>query len=430
MKKKIIFMAFVVSMTSSALAQESVITLRGKVVDKMSKAPIEYANLRIENTSLGVISNTQGEFEFHIPEEYAKDTLNISMMGYATHKVTVQQAQPNATILLEQKSILLTEIIIQDKMLSADEIINQAVKNITINYSKQPYQMEGFFRQIQKVDNNYVSVLEAAVEVLDPGYGSKKPLGIGITEIRRSDYLKAKPYYNIADTFYTQKHNALTSTLGFNHIRELASLKVLPTTFFTERYTYKFDSIDVYDNKAVYIISAVQRNNKGYLKDPLKEERINTIIIDAETFGILQVKFEYHPKDNYTPKDFRNVTQTNDSILSIVNGHTHVYEFNSYKGLLYLKYIRWSDWVEDYNVNLKKVSHINEYRHELLINHVITDPSEFAEISKPVNPEISLYKQARDYNATFWKNYNMIYESKEERELIQNLMKQISNEKN
>lgn len=410
-------------------AQQADMILQGRIVEKDTWKPIEYANITIKNASVGTLSNAAGEFEFHIPKELLADSLVVSMLGYTTYKVVAQYAQPNAIILLEQKSILLAEIMIHDKIVSGDEIMSQAIKNIAINYPTQPHTLNGFFRQVQKVDHRYTSVLEAAVDIFDPGYGSKKSAEASIIEIRRSNYLKAKPYVNIADTFYTQKYNALKGTVRFNHVRAIASIKVSPTSFFTGKYTYTLDSAYVYGNKTVYSISAVQKSNKGYLKDPLKEERINTIMVDAETFGILQVKFDYHPKGNDVPQGFVNVTKTNDSILSVVRGHTHVYEFNQYQGLLYLKYIRWSDWVEDYNVNRKKVSHVNEYRHELLINHVATDVSGVTKAGEPVNPAISLYKQARNYDAAFWKNYNVLYESQQERTLIDDLMKEISREK-
>ena len=148
-------------------------------------------------------------------------------------------------------------------------------------------------------------------------------------------------------------------------------------------------------------------------------------MIDAETFAILKVIFQYSPKGKRLPDDFANVQQTNDSIISVVKGHTCIYEFSNYGGVQYLKYVRWSDWVFDYNINTKKEAHMNEYRHELLINRVITDPADFTEIEDKMDSKKSLHLQVKDYNEAFWKNYNVLTESQEERRLIQNLMNEM-----
>ncbi len=387
------------------------ITLSGTILDKETSAPLAFASIGLTGRSIGTISNEQGEFEFHFLESCSDDSLFVSMLGYESHKEAVNRMPPQVVILLAQKPILLPGVVVTSRDLEPEEIVKRAIASIMVNYQLQPYMMEGFFRQIQKVDTERISILEAAVNILDPGYGSKKKEKLEIVEIRKSHYSNTKKFLNHADTFYTQKHNSLKSTLEVNRVRKLASSNKISESFYPGKFLYQMDTMLYYDDRTVYVISAIHKANKGYLKDRGKENRINTILVDAETFAIIKVLFQYSPRGQYDPEEFRNVTKTNDSILSVVRGHTHIYEFSRFEDLQYLKYVRWSDWVQDYNLKSQKVLHTNEYQHELLINRIETDPIHFTEVKETMDSETSLHLQLKDYNASFWRNYNILFEN-------------------
>ena len=80
MKVSLIFcLAFLVQ-----LAYSQQITITGKVVDIATKEPLPFASIGILGKPIGLISNEQGEFDFHIPAEMRNDILVISMLGYKT----------------------------------------------------------------------------------------------------------------------------------------------------------------------------------------------------------------------------------------------------------------------------------------------------------------------------------------------------------
>ncbi len=403
------------------LRAQSTRTIQGKVIDGETGKPVAYASVGVQGKPVGTIANEGGEFEFHLPAAYAQDSIHVSMLGYASFKQRIDQLTSPVAVSLVPKPIVLSEIVVRPNTPSAEEIVQQAVARIKTNFSSTPHVMEGFFRQIQAVDGPYISVLEAAINVHEPGYNSNKPQKTGIVEIRRSHYVNPKPYTNQPDSYYTQRHNSLLGTLRLNRVRALAAAGKFPKGFYEGNYAYRLDSTLYQDNRAVYVISATPKVNKGYLKSPEKEYRSNTLFIDAETFAIHKVVFQYRPKGEYAPKEFKNVTATNDSILSAVTGHTHEYEFAEYEGVRYLKYIKWSDWVQDYNTVLQKVSYVNEYKHELLINRVIIDPSQFPPVKENIDASASLHVQVKEYNAAFWKKYNVIKETPLEKQRIEAL---------
>ena len=48
------------------------IILKGKVIDGKTNKPIEYAHIRLKNSSIGTITNTLGIFSIALPAEKSK----------------------------------------------------------------------------------------------------------------------------------------------------------------------------------------------------------------------------------------------------------------------------------------------------------------------------------------------------------------------
>ncbi len=64
----------------------------GKVVDK-SKKTVPFANVYINNTSIGTTTDQNGDFSLRIPARFAKIDLVISFVGYETLKKTILQLE-------------------------------------------------------------------------------------------------------------------------------------------------------------------------------------------------------------------------------------------------------------------------------------------------------------------------------------------------
>lgn len=56
--------------------------LKGKVADFSNYMPIVSANIYIQQTTLGTISNSDGKFVLQVPRQFESDTLVISSIGY------------------------------------------------------------------------------------------------------------------------------------------------------------------------------------------------------------------------------------------------------------------------------------------------------------------------------------------------------------
>src|SRR6478736_10309707 len=116
-------------------AQAQQITITGKVVDQETKEPLPFASIGITGKPIGLISNEQGEFDFHIPAEMRNDILVISMLGYKTFEGPVWSLISNDPVVIELHAgaIMLKEVVIVDS-LKAGEILKLALARIESNY--------------------------------------------------------------------------------------------------------------------------------------------------------------------------------------------------------------------------------------------------------------------------------------------------------
>ena len=107
MRKKLLLTALACCVVSVALAQ---MTLQGKVVDEEGQ-PVLCATVRLEKTTIGAVTNDQGEFVFKdVPTgDYVMRT---SRMDFETLKQNVSQSNENLLIQLKKSYLNLNEVVV------------------------------------------------------------------------------------------------------------------------------------------------------------------------------------------------------------------------------------------------------------------------------------------------------------------------------
>src|SRR5262245_45774210 len=94
------------------------LTLSGRVLDKESKEPLSYASIGLKGHPFGTVTNSSGEFDFHIPPLLIDQTMVISMVGYInyTAEVSVLLKDDINVILLERSNTVLSELVVADSL--------------------------------------------------------------------------------------------------------------------------------------------------------------------------------------------------------------------------------------------------------------------------------------------------------------------------
>jgi CarboxypepD_reg-like domain len=372
------------------------ITLSGKVVDAETKEALPYASVWIKGKTIGTITNTQGDFDFHIPEEFKNEMLVISMLGYRNYESPVNALNSNEplAIALENSMILLNELVVRDSLTGGD-ILQRALSRIEKNYPMQPFLMEGFYRDIKKVGGTYISLLEAAVEIYDESY--KQPRnrlklreGVRLLEVRKS------LGYENKFTFFFDQDNLLEDLLLHNTIRyrQIEAREEMYAIMKRERDSY-------YNGNEIFVITYAG-------------EYLLKIFVEKSDFSIIHLEFEINGSDKI-PGRKKNMS-------SRFTGIKKTLDFKRIEGKMFLNYISVTSNVDWYDTKTNEVKFKTELFQQLLINHVIPNTDEaISSVEKMSN--YGLQYQDESYNKKFWRKYNVIKDTPLDQKIVQDLEK-------
>lgn len=90
-------------------------TIKGQLLDSVTRQPVEFANIGLIGKGYGTVSNERGEYEFVIPDSLTNEKIRISIIGYANKTLDVAKLRDRNVVLLEQIATNLGEISITAK---------------------------------------------------------------------------------------------------------------------------------------------------------------------------------------------------------------------------------------------------------------------------------------------------------------------------
>lgn len=134
---KSIFTITVLLFTCSIFSQKVV---SGTVVDSETNETIPYVNIGILKQSLGTVSNESGKFEFEVKDDFMKDTIKVSSIGYKTISLVasdfIEKMKVNAVLPLTADVTELSEVTITARELKEKVLGNKArSKSLKLGFS-------------------------------------------------------------------------------------------------------------------------------------------------------------------------------------------------------------------------------------------------------------------------------------------------------
>lgn len=380
----------------STVAVSQRLTVSAKVVDKESREALVFASVGIKDRPIGTITNLQGDFDFHIPQEYRNDVLVISILGYKNFEAPVWTLldKANQVIELEKTTFVLQEVVVKDSLTGGD-VLRIALSRIEQNYPLKPYIMDGFYRDIKKVGGTYISLLEAATKIYDEDYKAprnkfKLRERVALMEVRRS------LGYGNKFTAYFEQDNLLEELLLQNSIKY--------RQFPEEEIFYdslKRESDSYYNGHDIFVLS---HSHDYKLK----------IYVDKTNFGIIRLEFESDATSNITKRS---------GMISRFVHLKRVVDFRQYKGKFFLNYISLDSRINWYDIRTDELKFETELFQNLLINEIESEANERIGTTEKMK-SYGLQYQDLPYNKDFWDNYNVIKESPLDRKIITDLEKQ------
>ncbi|WP_445957779.1 carboxypeptidase-like regulatory domain-containing protein [Yeosuana sp.] len=449
------------------------IVVNGYITDNSTGEGLAYVNVYIKGTSKGVISNSDGKFSIFIPVEFQKEELVISYIGYETVEIRISDLKIKLTnsIKLKTSAFNLDKVVLIYKKLDVNDIIKKAFKNYKNNFPDKPFISKAFLRHTEKTKKEYKWLVEAAIEIYDPGFNDNpQKIKTNVVEVRKSfdnryvDTLTAYKLYskhvlgksngtiwsknfnldnvpkreiekaiNYYDNFFTLRgwqesfFYSLLST-DYNKIRFYNRNNAILDNQILKKHVFKLDTVLLENEIKIYKIKILPTNPPASLNrfKKNKELPVGWIYIRSTDFAIIELK--YSLLEN-TKESKLNSKIHGSRITSIY----HI-KFIDFDGKMYPKYLsvispKGNRFIESLDGLNPKETIIDEELHyftkeEILFNeHIIKKEviDEYLKKSWDDNLFIS-----RKHNSNYWDNYNILLESEGELELIKDLEKNVS----
>lgn len=383
------------------LMAQNKVTISGVLKDMETDEPLIFASIGIKGKPIGTISNTSGAFDFHINEQdVAQGVIVISMLGYETLSLNVSILDISNPITFQLKKVpkVLDEVIIIDSLTSL-EILEIAINKISVNYADTPFILDGFYRDLKRVNGTYISLLEAAIQVFDNNY--EKPRNptklrekVGLVKVRKSlgyDHKFAK-YFNQGNLLEEMLIENIVRYYDFpSHTNSEAKVKRLPLT--------------VYNGRDVYVLDYHYSNVR------LK------LFIDSESYAFIRVEQLIGSKDQVISEHLKYKKYL--YLDRFVTTHK-IIEFKEYLGQYYLNYFTLYKRNQWYNQETRRLDYDMELYQELLINNIIPNTDERIKASSKMK-KYGLQYQDMPYDKNFWNGYNVIKETPLDQKIIEDL---------
>ena len=333
-----LIISFFLLINLSALAQ--VQTIKGRVIDSQTQDGIAYTNIGVEGTFFGTASDSEGFFELKIPDEFKKEKLFFSAVGYKNMVMSITDLLQRdfSKIQLLEQTYSIDDIDIEAQSRVLFRVIKSAASNISENYQQGPLGMKFYYEEVLKNGNTPEQKREGVVELYDK---------TGYTAPTITDAFKNRHYQFSQVKKNFDSYSFPSGQTGFDELLEMDVAR-LSNSVLNENLLNDFDlqleSISQYNGDSVWIISyktaktdlahtgdfyATKLDGKIYISKKNYEVLRNECVVEAEknnpqnrslaTKSNAQTKVSYHLTATYKPQNGKYVLSYLDCNKTFMN---------------------------------------------------------------------------------------------------------------
>lgn len=270
------------------------VTIKGRVVDKNSLAPLGFANIRVSASSMGTSANINGMYELKLQSK----NLNLiaSFIGYDSDTISINEENNlnEINFFLNQSKVDLPEILINPGVNPALEIIRKAINKRKIRNSQlNNFQVEAFTKGLIRTTEDIASSGNS-ISVGLGGNDTTELIISGILENHSKNYfqqpdqfksivLARKQSANFPPTINTLTGGRLIQNFYDNNVNFLG--RDLPGPISDDAlsyYYYRIESTTSQNNKKIFKIHIEPDNSS----DP---GFAGNIFINDSTYDLVKV---------------------------------------------------------------------------------------------------------------------------------------------
>ena len=406
------FLIFFISLPSLSLSEtaqqaDSILVLRGRVVGSDMNQPLVNASIMVEEINVSSVTNQDGYFSIRVPSSSRNAQLEIRHLGYQNKLVPVKSLIniTNSHVVMTPSPIQLGEVLV----VSGDgrNLVRDALQRIPQNYPTDPNMMIAFYRESVEKGNNYISLVEAVLDVYKASYRSYSNdqariyIGRKATDISPRDTVLLKFQGGISDALLldiTKNPEVVFGTDG-------------------AEYNFHIEGLININNKPHYIIAF--KPNQG-IDDILFR---GTIYLDATTLAFSRMVFNMNVENR---KDAAGIfIRRKPSKMRVeVTDANYVVNYRESEGKWYFNYsgtevsfrVRWTNrffglFATNYTI-----------RSEMAITDKYNDyVVKFPRKERIRSTDVIAEKVEHFLDPNFWGTYNVIEPDQEITEAIKRL---------
>ncbi|MBN2275937.1 MAG: carboxypeptidase-like regulatory domain-containing protein [Bacteroidales bacterium] len=253
----------------------------GKVIDALSKKPVVFANVYLVKSSIGTVTNSDGEFILKVPVGELYQSVGFSFIGYHNVELKLSEFSTEGNIIkLEPSSVPIKEVVIRTS--DPTELLRMAIRRIDENYKIAPEMLIAFYRETIKQNRNYVAVSEAVLDVYKSSYNNDFEMDrVKIYKGRKSQDVKKM------DTLVFKLQGGPRTSFLLDVVKNPGALL---SADFIDYYEFKFTGFVTIDGRDNYVIEFDQKDNINY---PLYKGKI---YLDTKNLAFSRLDFELSEK--------------------------------------------------------------------------------------------------------------------------------------
>ncbi len=309
--------------TYSQNADNSFVTVTGQLKDAITGVKIVYAAISVPGTSIGTVSNSEGEFILKINKSINAEDFEVSHLSYTTTRYKISESTGKTKTFYLQPQVLMLKGI---SVIPADArgLVAMAIRNIKKNYSEVPNMMTGFYRETIRQRRDYLSISEAVVDIYKAPYPSMQSDQVKIYKGRKGTNVKK------ADTLMVQLQGGPNVSMLLDIVKNTDLSIALDNL---DNYEFEFGSIVTIDDKVNWVVN--------FSPNIVKEEPLyyGKLYISQEDLAITRAEFSLDLNDEY--KASRVFVQKKPmGLIFLPTSTSYLVTYKAQKGKYYLNYVR------------------------------------------------------------------------------------------
>lgn len=368
-------------------------TITGTLLDKETGEPIVSASVLVEGTSLGNITNQNGEFRLTLPDSLKTRTLSFSHLGYVGQTIAAPALEGRNNVLsLEPKVISLQEVLI--RLVEPKRLLREMMESRSHNYSSSSVYLTTFYREGVQLKNKFQSLTEAVFKV----YKSS------VMDAGAADQVKLLKMSRIDNTEKTDSVIAKIRS-GVEACLQLDIMKHIPDFLSSESgdelYTYTSGDIVLVDDRTANVVYFEQKRG---VREPLF---CGELYIDSQNNALLRARFEIQPKYIKEATRLFVIRQT-PKIKLTTQKIVYTISYKPWNGTYYVHHIRGDLY---FKMKKKRISFSNPTLHTWL--EMVTCRVDDEKVSRFPRaerlPTHTVFAETDfKYDPGFWEDFNVI----------------------